>query len=220
MKTLAHLFENNRRWADQLARQSPDLLPNLARGQTPPYMWIGCSDSRVPANELMGISAGEVFVYRNVANQIQPSDTGVIAALYYAVVVLKVRHVLICGHYSCGGVQAVLEKNTPGPLAAWLLRLQVMAEQFDGLLSAKATLDARTELLCELNVVEQIRTAATLPFIREAWKNGQALDLHGWMFRIGTGRLDHMNLCVRDAADANRLCDEAVTRLVGKNKED
>lgn len=178
-------------------------------------MWIGCSDSRVPANELMGISAGEVFVYRNVANQIQPSDTGVIAALYYAVVVLKVRHVLICGHYSCGGVQAVIEKNTPGPLAAWLLRLQVMAEQYEKQLASKDCLSARTDLLCELNVIEQIRLASTLPFIRDAWKSGQALDLHGWMFRIRTGLLHDMNLCVRNATDANQLCDEAVSRLVG-----
>lgn len=213
MRTLAELFENNRRWADNLHRARPEFFSQLARGQTPPYMWIGCSDSRVPANELLGISAGEVFVYRNVANIVQSSDSGVMAALYYAVVVLKVRHVLVCGHYQCGGVQAVLDGNTPGPLGSWLLPLQVVAEKYRCGLETRPDLETRRGLLSELNVVEQVRTISSLPFIRAAWASGQALDIHGWMFRVHDGRLHDLNLCLRSADDAENLCESIVTRI-------
>lgn len=214
MKTLGHLFEKNRAWAAQLSNQKPELLDNLAQGQNPPYMWIGCSDSRVPANELLGISAGEVFVYRNVANQVQPSDAGVTAALYYAIVVLKVRHILVCGHYNCGGVAAALEHNTPGPLGSWLLPLQVIVEKYKARLDAFGDFQTKHDALGELNVVEQVRTIASLPFVRSAWANGQELDIHGWMFRINKGLLEDLNLCVRAADNAEETCDSVMERVL------
>lgn len=208
MRTLKQLFENNRVWADQLNEQSPAFFKNLAAGQQPGYMWIGCSDSRVPANQLLGIPAGEVFVYRNIANQVQPGDQGVEAAIYYGVALLKVRHILLCGHYGCGGVQAVLDDGTPpGPLQPWLAPIKAIEERYHDKLEAIESKSARHHRLCELNVIEQVRAIAALPVVREAWANGQQLDIHGWMFEVATGHLHDLSLCVTGADSADSDCD-------------
>lgn len=212
MRTLKQLFENNRQWADELLRDSPDLLKGLAEGQQPGYMWIGCSDSRVPANQLLGVPAGEVFVYRNIANQAQPDDPGIAAALYYGVVLLKVRHILLCGHYGCGGVRATLDNDTPGPLDPWLQPLKVTAEKYRDELNAIEPDRKRYDRLSELNVVEQVRAIAGMEIVRDAWANGQPLDIHGWMFQVATGRLHDLNLCVSNPTDADALCDQVAEK--------
>lgn len=207
MRTLKQLFENNREWAEVLNRENPALFRDLAQGQRPDYMWIGCSDSRVPANQLLGISAGEIFVYRNVANQVQPEDTGVVAAIYFAVSVLKVRHILVCGHYGCGGVRSALAGECPGPLGEWLRPLRDIVEKYRSRWERIPDERERIRRLCEWNVVEQVRALASLPVVRETWAQGRPLDVHGWMFRVDNGLLHDLNLCVSDPESVDPACD-------------
>lgn len=208
MRTLKELFENNEAWAEEMKRRAPKFFSDLASGQRPAYMWIGCSDSRVPANQLLGIPAGEVFVYRNVGNQVQPGDVSVEAAIYFAVSMLKVRHILVCGHYGCGGVRAALQEDAPGPLDAWLKPLRAVAVKYRERLHAIEDEESRFRRLCELNVVEQVRAVASLPIVREAWASGRALDIHGWMFKIDTGRLHDLSLCVTCPETVDPACDK------------
>jgi carbonic anhydrase len=202
MRELAHLFENNRNWAADMTRQDAEFFRRLAAQQTPQYLWIGCSDSRVPANQIVGLMAGDMFVHRNVANVVIHTDLNCLAAIQFGVDVLRVAHVIVCGHYGCGGVLAALRDDKFGLIDNWLRHVQdVRAKHrvdLDGL-KAESERHAR---LCELNVIEQVINVSQTTIVRDAWRRGQQLAVHGWIYDINDGLLRDLNMCVTSEAEA------------------
>ncbi|MFN3586302.1 MAG: carbonate dehydratase [Moraxellaceae bacterium] len=190
---LDELFQNNRAWAERIKAEDPDFFEKLAHQQLPQFLWIGCSDSRVPANEIMGLLPGEVFVHRNVANLVIHTDMNCLAVLQYAVEVLKVKHVLVTGHYGCGGVQAALQDREFGLIDNWLRHIKdvyrVYADAFDGLTEA-----AKLDLLCELNVAEQVANVCHTTIVQNAWKRGQPLSVHGFIYSVRDGLLKDLGV--------------------------
>ena len=183
------LFNNNREWARRTVERTPDFFQRLSAQQSPEFLWIGCSDSRVPANEIVGLLPGELFVHRNVANVVVPTDLNCLSVLQYAVDVLKVKHVIVCGHYGCGGVRAALNRDRLGLIDNWLRHVQDVAEQHQGLLTPIAECSTRVDRLCELNVIEQARHVCQTTIVQEAWGRGQSLAIHGWIYGLHDGRL-------------------------------
>ncbi|HJU90993.1 MAG TPA: carbonate dehydratase [Gemmatimonadaceae bacterium] len=201
MRVLAHLFENNREWAAEMVRQDPDFFDRLSRQQAPRYLWIGCSDSRVPANQIVGLLPGEMFVHRNVANVVVHADLNCLAVIQFAVEVLRVSHIIVCGHYGCGGVLAALRDEKLGLVDNWLRHVQDVRWKHQAEIDA---LDAETEKhnrLCELNVVEQVVNVANTTIVRDAWARGQALAVHGWVYDIADGLLRDLDMCVSSASE-------------------
>src|SRR4051812_41131087 len=188
MRTLRHLFDNNAAWARRLRDQDPEFFVKLSQQQFPSYLWIGCSDSRVPANEIVGLLPGELFVHRNVANVVVHTDLNCLSVLQFAVDVLKVGHVIVCGHYGCGGVKAALADEKLGLIDNWLRHVQDVARQHA---SALESLDAaaRLDRLCELNVLEQARHVCETTVVQDAWGRGQTLHVHAWIYGLHDGRL-------------------------------
>ncbi|HFD92655.1 MAG TPA: carbonate dehydratase [Gammaproteobacteria bacterium] len=200
MRHLEHLFANNRKWAQAVEEAHPGFFQGLASQQAPQYLWIGCSDSRVPANEIVGLQPGELFVHRNVANIIVHSDLNALSVLQYAVEVLQVRHVIVCGHYGCGGVRAAMEDKRHGLIDNWLCHIKDIYELHVERIDALETEEERCDLLCELNVIEQVNNLAQTTIIRDAWLRKQPVTLHGWIYSIQNGLLKDLEICV-DAAD-------------------
>ncbi len=188
MERLNHLLQNNREWADRIITSDPDFFTKLANQQNPEYLWIGCSDSRVPANQITGLAPGEVFVHRNVANVVAETDFNVLAVIQYAVDVLKVRHIIVCGHYGCGGVRAALENYRHGLIDNWLAGIRSLGRNHREELSALAP-DAAVDRLCEINVLSQVRHVARSTILCDAWDRGQKVSIHGWIYRLTTGRI-------------------------------
>lgn len=190
--SLDPLFKNNQTWIDAITCKDPDFFKKLATQQNPEYFWIGCSDSRVPANEIMGLMPGEVFVHRNVANMVNSSDMNCLTVVQYAVEILKVKHIIVTGHYGCGGVQAAIDGQNPDIIEHWLRPIrkyyQRAAKEMEPL-----TPEQRLNRLCEINVIEQVRNVCHIPAVRKAWKLGQTLEIHGLIFGIHDGQLK--NLC-------------------------
>ena len=186
MDTLANLLEKNRNWAASVKAEDPDFFSDLANQQTPQYLWIGCSDSRVPANQITGLAPGEVFVHRNVANVVAETDFNLLAVLQYAVDVLKVRHVIVCGHYGCGGVIAALENFRHGIIDNWLSGIRSLHRAHREELDALPP-QAAADRLCELNVLAQARHVARTTIIEDAWARGQAISIHSWIYRLDNG---------------------------------
>ena len=186
MDDLDHLLENNRAWATAITAEDPGFFKKLASQQRPQYLWIGCSDSRVPANQIIGLAPGEVFVHRNVANIVAETDFNVLAVLQYAVDVLKVRHIILCGHYGCGGVQAALENIRHGMIDNWLSSIRALRRVHSRELDA-LTPDAAADRLCELNVLAQARHIAHTTILEDAWERGQQLAIHSWIYRLDVG---------------------------------
>lgn len=203
MNTLPHLFANNRRWADAMRQSAPDFFARLARQQTPQFLWIGCADSRVPANEIVGLLPGELFVHRNVANLVVHSDMNCLATIQYAVEALQVRHIIVCGHYGCGGVKAAMDRCPHGLVDNWLGHVRDLSRRRRAELEALADEDARFDRLCEMNVEEQVLNVGRTTPVQAAWARGQVLCVHGWIYRISDGLLRNMGLSV--ASDAE-LC--------------
>ena len=192
--SLAHLFDNNRRWAQRTTNQDPTFFSNLAEQQNPEYLWIGCADSRVPANELIGLLPGEVFVHRNIANLLVHSDLNCLSVLQYAVEVLQVKHIIICGHYGCGGVAAVFHNRRFGLVDNWLRHIHDTQTKYHALLASVADESARLNRLCELNVIDQIFSAAQTTVIQDAWARGQSVTVHGWVYDMHDGLLYSLRL--------------------------
>lgn len=196
MNSLANLLANNRNWAEGIRRNDPDYFARLSGQQSPQYLWIGCSDSRVPANQITGLPPGEVFVHRNVANIVQESDFNVLAVMQYAVDVLKVRHIIVCGHYGCGGVRAALENYRHGIIDNWLAGIRSLTRTHREELQALSS-TARLDRLCELNVLAQSRHVARTTIVEDAWERGQQLSVHSWIYRLDRGILvplrDHIS---------------------------
>jgi carbonic anhydrase len=194
MKTIQELFDNNRRWARRMTRTNRGFFKNLARQQTPKYLWIGCADSRVPANEIVGLLPGEIFVHRNVANLVIHTDINCLSVLQYAVEILEVEHVIVCGHYGCGGIEAAVDDHRHGLIDNWLRHVRdVHQRHYDQL---KRTKDKPTLLrrLCELNIKEQVLNVANTTTVQDAWRRGQKLYLHGWVYDIHDGLLKDLHV--------------------------
>jgi len=193
---LSHLLAHNRTWASQMEAVRPGFFTALSQQQTPRYMWIGCSDSRVPANQITGLEPGEVFVHRNVANVVVPTDLNCLTTIQYAVDVLKVEHLMVVGHYGCGGVQAALNDVRVGLADNWLRHVKDVRDRHGALLQQ---LDAahRLDALCELNVIEQVMHVAETTVVQDAWQRGQPLALHGWVYGLKDGLLQDLHMVVR-----------------------
>jgi carbonic anhydrase len=196
MRTLKHLLENNRRWAEEITARDPGFFETLARQQAPRYLWIGCADSRVPANQIVGLPPGELFVHRNVANVVVHTDLNCLSVMQYAVDVLRVEHIIVCGHYGCGGVQAALENRELGLIDNWLRHVQDVAQKHEAALAKKAEPEERLRRLCELNVIEQVVNVCQTTIVRTAWGKGQKLSVHGWIYGVQDGLLQDLSLCV------------------------
>jgi carbonic anhydrase len=186
---LEHLFEKNRSWSEGMTRFDPSFFRQLAQQQAPKYLWIGCSDSRVPANQIVGLLPGELFVHRNVANLVVHTDLNCLSVIQYAVDVLKVEHIIVCGHYGCGGVRAVVEGKDVGLVTNWLRHLADVKDRFAAQLSAVQSVEDRTDRLCELNVVDQVRNVCQSTIIQNAWKERRSLAVHGWIYGLKDGLL-------------------------------
>lgn len=200
MLDLQELFANNRVWSAEMNRRSPGFFTKLSHLQTPKFLWIGCADSRVPANEIVGLMPGELFVHRNVANIVGHTDLNCLSVMQYAVEVLKVRHVIVCGHYGCGGVVAALKNKRLGLIDNWLRHVQDVQEKYRGALDAVPEGTQREDRLCELNVIEQAVNVCQTTVVQEAWERGQELTVHGWIYRLTDGLLHDLGLCVSSTA--------------------
>ena len=202
---ISELFDNNIRWAATRARVDPEYFRRLANQQAPSYLWIGCSDSRVPANEIVGLDPGELFVHRNVANLAPPQDANFLSVLQFAVEVLKVRHVIVCGHYGCGGVRAALSYERHGLIDHWLTPVRSLSWRCEHELSLISDPEARVNDLCERNVIEQVRQITANPFVRDAWRKKQPLEVHGWIYSIQDGLLRDLEVSVGRVERARAL---------------
>jgi carbonic anhydrase len=212
---LEHLLAKNRAWVAGMVRQDPRFFVKLAEQQAPQYLWIGCSDSRVPANEIVDLAPGEVFVHRNVANVVVHTDLNCLSVMQFAVDVLKVRHVIVCGHYGCGGVNAALMKERHGLVDNWLRHIQDVQQQHQALLQAIPDEKARALRLCELNVIEQVANVWRTSIVQDAWARGQALAVHGWIYGLHDGLLRDLGATGRNAEEAAAAYRAALADIAG-----
>ncbi len=210
---IKQLFENNRTWAARLVEESPGFFQRLSAQQSPEFLWIGCSDSRVPANEIVGLLPGELFVHRNVANLVVHTDLNCLSVLQFAVDVLKVKHVIVCGHYGCGGVRAALGRDRLGLIDNWLRHVQDVAEHHREPLGAIGDMPGRINRLCELNVIEQARHVCQTTIVQDAWTRGQTLAVHGWIYGLHDGRLRDLGVSARDAGGIDAAYRDAISAL-------
>jgi carbonic anhydrase len=205
MRSLTHLFANNRAWAARVREQQPEFFENLARQQNPAYLWIGCSDSRVPANDIVGLLPGELFVHRNVANIVVHTDLNCLSVMQFAVDLLKVRHVIVCGHYGCSGVRAALRGERHGLADNWLRHLQDVRDKHQPISSENR--------LCELNVIEQVANVCQTTIVQDAWARGQPLHVHGWIYGLDDGLLRDLNTTVAAPQEAGPAYKAAIAAL-------
>ena len=192
VRTLSHLFDNNKAWAAGIRQQDPEFFATLSHQQSPKYLWIGCSDSRVPANQIVGLSPGELFVHRNIANLVVHTDLNCLSVMQFAVEILKVEHIIVCGHYGCSGVQAALRGDRLGLSDNWLRHIQDVRQKHEKTLAI--TRGEASDRLCELNVIEQVANVRDTTIVRDAWERGQELAVHGWIYRLHDGLLRDLNV--------------------------
>jgi carbonic anhydrase len=209
---LAHLFANNRAWAARIKAREPDFFAQLAQAQSPQYLWIGCSDSRVPANQIIGLIPGEVFVHRNIANVVVHTDLNCLSVLQFAVDVLKVQHVLVVGHYGCGGVEAALHQRRLGLADNWLRHIQDVRLKHAAMIDALPE-ERRHDRLCELNVIEQVVNVCQTTIVNEAWERGQDLAIHGWTYTLHDGLIRDLGINVTASADLAPAHQRALAEL-------
>ncbi|MBA3670832.1 MAG: carbonate dehydratase [Gemmatimonadaceae bacterium] len=215
MRVLQHLFDNNRAWADEMTRADPDFFTRLSRQQAPRYLWIGCADSRVPANEIVGLLPGELFVHRNVANVVVHTDLNCLSVLHYAVEVLRVSHIIVCGHYGCGGVLSALRDDKLGLVDNWLRHVQDVRAKHAQQVDAIDGEGDQHHRLCELNVLEQVLNASGTTVVRDAWARGQELSVHGWIYDLKDGLLRDFGVSVAGPADLAACAEAARTGAGG-----
>lgn len=201
MRVLGEFFDNNRAWAAEMTRQDPTFFQRLSLQQAPDYLWIGCSDSRVPANQIVGLPPGELFVHRNVANVVLHADLNCLSVMQFAVDVLEVGHIIVCGHYGCGGVGAALRGDRLGLVDNWLRHVQDVRWKYEAQLDALPDDEARHRRLCELNVIEQVINVSQTTVVRDAWARGQALSVHGWVYDLADGLLRDPGICVTQESE-------------------
>jgi len=195
MRVLKNLFDNNRKWADKIKSSDPDFFTKLSKQQNPEYLWIGCSDSRVPANEIVNMLPGEIFVHRNIANLVIHTDLNCLSVIQYAVEVLRVKHIIVCGHYGCGGIKAAMEKREHGLIDNWLQNIKDIYRYNQSRIDALQDEEDKINIMCELNVIEQVANICHTTIVQSAWSTGQELSVHGWIYSIGDGILKDLNVC-------------------------
>ncbi|MBK7092520.1 MAG: carbonate dehydratase [bacterium] len=213
MKYLPQLFANNREWAKRMTAQDPEFFRRLAAIQSPEYLWIGCSDSRVPANQITGLNPGEVFVHRNIANIVVADDTNCLAVIQFAVDVLKVKHIIVCGHYGCGGVKSALLGESHGIVDDWLVHIRDIQVKHTATLSQYPSTEKRWNRLCELNVIEQVVNICQTSIARDAWSRGQQLDIHGWIYDLQDGLLRDLEVSLDDPNRMKQVYSEAIDKI-------
>ena len=200
-----NLFDNNRKWAERTTEIDPDFFKRLSKQQSPKYLWIGCADSRVPANQIVGLLPGEIFVHRNIANVVVHTDLNCLSVIQYAVEVLKIKHIIVCGHYGCGGIKAAMEGKEHGLIDNWLRHIKDVYRFHQETIDAMENDTERYNLLCELNVVEQVANVCHTTIIQNAWKAGRELAVHGWIYGLDNGIVKDMNVCITGLADISKI---------------
>jgi carbonic anhydrase len=210
MAVLKHLFDNNKRWAARMLARDPRFFEKLTAQQTPQYLWIGCADSRVPATEIVDLMPGEIFVHRNIANVVVHTDLNCLSVIQYAVEVLAVKHIIVCGHYGCGGIAAAMQNWELGLIDNWLRHLKDIYRKHESSLNAIADEQQRFNRLCELNVIEQVYHVCHTTLVQGAWRRGQDLSVHGWIYSISNGLLQDLDVSVSSADELNSLYRTAV----------
>ncbi len=202
---LQNLLQNNKDWSKRIEETKPDFFSKLSEQQNPEYVWIGCSDSRVSANMIVGLMPGEIFVHRNIANLVIHTDMNCLSVLQFAIEVLKVKHIIVCGHYGCGGVKAALEDGRNGLIDNWLRHIQDTVILYDELLSQIEDKEKRLDKLCELNVVEQVLNVGQTTIVRDAWERGQNLSVHGWIYNLRDGIIRDLDICLENKSEVRVL---------------
>mgnify|MGYP002779908838 CR=1 FL=1 len=199
------ILENNRKWVERVIEENPNYFSDLAKGQKPPLLWIGCSDSRVPANEIIGAKPGEVFVHRNIANMVIHTDMNMLSVLDYSVNVLKVKHVIVCGHYGCGGVKAAMGNDSIGIIDNWIRHIKDIYRRHKTYLDSIINEEQRFNAFVELNVKEQVTDLAKTSIVQSAWRAGQDLTLHGWVYGLNSGYVTDLQINISSQADMDRV---------------
>ena len=217
MKFLPNLFANNVQWAQQVEEQEPGFFKSLSEQQNPDYLWIGCADSRVPANEIVGLKPGELFVHRNVANCVVHTDLNCLSVIQYAVEVLKVKHIIVTGHYGCGGIIAAMNNAKFGLVDNWLRHIKDVQHKHHQHLSAIEDVVKKQDRLTELHVIEQVMNVAQTSIVQDAWASGQELQLHSWIYRLNDGMLRDLDTCITNAQDATAVYRSAIEKLTNKD---
>ena len=208
MRVLKELFDKNKKWAENVKKTDPDFFAKLSKQQSPEILWIGCADSRVPANEIVGMEPGKIFVHRNIANVVVHTDLNCLSVIQYAVEVLKVKHIIICGHYGCGGIKSAMENEKHGLIDNWLRHIKDVYRYHQEKIDALENYDEKYKLMCELNVIEQVANVCHTTIVQNAWKKGQELAIHGWIYSLEDGILRDMNVCItgpEDISNTHRL---------------
>lgn len=198
MNRLKELFDKNREWAAAIVKEQPDFFEQLSQQQAPEYLWIGCSDARVPASDILGLMPGDIFVHRNVANLVVHTDLNCLSVIQFAVEVLKVKHIIVCGHYGCGGVKAAVLNEKHGLIDNWLLHIQDAQEKHQDFLSELQSEEKLHKYMCELNVIEQMLNVCKTNSVQESWNKGQSLSVHGWIYGLRDGLLRNLSDCFSD----------------------
>jgi carbonic anhydrase len=213
MHDLTFLLDKNKAWSERIRQQDPDFFLNLSKQQSPHYLWIGCADSRVPANQIVGLLPGELFVHRNVANLVVHSDLNCLSVMQFAVDLLKVRHIIVCGHYGCSGVRASFYRERLGLSDNWLRHVQDVRQKYDQTLERFAEDDLKLARLCELNVIEQAVNVCHTTVVREAWERGQELAVHGWIYSLADGLVRDLGMTISQPDDVPKVLQNALGRL-------
>jgi carbonic anhydrase len=219
MRSLTNLIERNRAWAERIKASEPDFFQKLSEQQSPEYLWIGCSDSRVPANEIVDMMPGEVFVHRNVANVVVHTDLNCLSAVQYAVEALHVKHIIVCGHYGCGGVRAAMLNLKLGLIDNWLRHIQDVAQKHAELLAGISDESERVDKLCELNIIEQVSNVCQTTIVQSAWERGQELTVHGWVYGLSDGLIRDLNIHVTNHSEAATVWRAAVAKVADELSE-
>jgi carbonic anhydrase len=215
MKDLKRLLDQNRAWAEGIKANDPDFFPQLAKQQSPKFLWIGCSDSRVPATQLVGMVPGEMFVHRNVANMVVHTDFNCLSVMQYAVEVLKVQHIIVCGHHGCGGVKAAIDNAQLGLIDNWLRHVQDVLNEHQDLLSEIGDESKRLDRLCELNVIQQVLNVGRTTIVQSAWQRGQELTVHGWIYGLQDGLLRDLGISIDNAESLVTAYRSAISNTSG-----
>ncbi|HFD31280.1 MAG TPA: carbonate dehydratase [Gammaproteobacteria bacterium] len=195
MEKLKKLFAKNKEWAKKIKQEDPDFFAELSKKQTPKYLWIGCSDSRVPENKIVDLPAGEIFVHRNIANMVVHTDLNSLSVIQYAVEVLEIKHIIVCGHYGCGGIKAAMENHEHGLIDNWLRHIKDVRRFHEAKLT-KLDHEKKLDRLCELNVIEQVRNICNTTIVQDAWRADKELHIHGWVYSLANGRLKSLENCI------------------------
>ena len=204
MQLLGSLLDKNKQWASRIKAADPDFFIKLSKQQSPEYLWIGCSDSRVPANEIVNLLPGEIFVHRNIANLVIHTDLNCLSVIQYAVEVLKVKHIIVCGHYGCGSIKAAMDNREHGLIDNWLRNIKDVYRYHQDKIDALQDETARINSLCEFNVIEQVANICHTTIVQGAWKSGQELAVHGWIYSIEDGILRDLNVCITKSSEISR----------------